>query len=129
MFLLYYKQGCPYSESAETYFIYEKFEYIKIIVESTDFNLKNQFANINHRTFPVIFYLLDNYNDNYKSIIPTNGFIGGYSDMIKIQIFSKKLLGLNKQEMKNKIKEFIQDKNILYRDILKVIIFFLKNNK
>jgi len=127
MFLLYYKQGCPYSESAENFFIYEKFEYKRIIVESSDYNLKNQFANIGHRTFPVIFYLLDNFNSNYETVIPTNGFLGGYSDIIKIEKFSKKLKGLDKDEIIKKIKNFIQDKKISYRYILKVIIIFLKN--
>ena len=128
MFLLYFKQDCPYSINALNLLTQYKLNFIKIDIDF-DHPIRQQLLNeYNYRTIPVIFYYDNGNNEkDYTLNIDTSGtFIGGYDRLSKLFNI---LLSLNKNNIKN-IKTIWTSCNkeeckMDYKTFLKIAIEFI----
>ena len=133
MFLLYYKQGCPYSRNAENLLSLYNLFYQKIIV-SDDSAIRSSLLlkPYYHRTMPAIFFYPTQLTDDdikmANMCIPDNGlFIGGYD---KLNNLISKILSLTKDNLKQIYQEYkIVDGRLSYVEFLMVAKYVIKTIK
>jgi glutaredoxin len=147
MFLLYYKQGCPYSQGAETLMNNLNVKYVKFIVNNNIDNIKQMlYKKYNHNTFPTIFYRnekSDNSDELRSSlltpatkvaecnteILDTDIFIGGFDKFNQLLDICKSIKKSKNDNFKKLFNSIENEFKLLYRDFLIVvnyIITFLK---
>jgi glutaredoxin len=113
MFLIYYKDGCPYSIKATNLFDNLKQDYE--IFREVDNDTRNILNEKNHHTYPAIFY-----SDNNGKI-----FLGGFD---KISNFINIINKLNKNNISETYNEIKQNFDIDYKTFL-IISIIIKSKK
>lgn len=116
MFLLYYKQYCPYSKNAEKLLSLYNLKYEKIIIDGHN-NIREDLSKnpYNHYTLPAIFYLQNDEKMDHNLQLPSDGiFIGGYSGLNNLM---SKILSLSKENIKLIYSE-LSDKFTYYEYLL-----------
>ncbi len=130
MFLLYYKQGCPYSRNAENLLSVYNIFYKKIIIID-DSVIRSALLSkpYYHRTMPAIFFYPNELTNDSIQVanmcIPENGlFIGGYD---KLNNLMSKILSLDKDNIKQVYQDYkIIDGRLMYIEFLRIAIYVIR---
>lgn len=130
MFLLYYKEGCPFFKKTENLLSLYNLDYHKIIVNDdsvirSSLLLKPYY----HYTMPAIFFYMEKISDESirmaNTCIPENRlFIGGYD---KINNLMSNILNLKKDNIKQIYEEYrIVDGRLNYVEFLVIAKYIIK---
>ena len=128
MFLLYYKQGCPYSQGAETLMNELQVKYVKFIVNNNIDSIKQMlYTKYNHNTFPTIFYR--NKKSNDTKILDTDVFIGGFDKFNRLLEICKSIKKSKNDNFKKLFNSIENEFKLLYRDFLIVVNYIITSLK
>jgi glutaredoxin len=132
MFIIYYKDGCGYSEKAKKLLSLYDIPFKLIVLEDNSNSRKKLKSEYAHFTMPAIFYYRKQLDDVIKISeydIPDSKkyggiFIGGYNDLSNLM---GKILELNKDNMREKYAEYIKlGDYIKYGEFLLIAITVIK---